>query len=54
MALAPSTIFQLRGAGQADLTFMAALTRLIPSFILELGIDTSNIPNIILDLLSKD
>jgi hypothetical protein len=54
MALAPSTIFQLRGASQADLTFMATLTRLIPSFVLELGKDTNNIPDIILDVLSKN
>jgi hypothetical protein len=54
MALAPSTLFQLRGACQADLTFMAELTRLIPSFILELGNDTSNIPNFILELVSKN
>jgi hypothetical protein len=54
MALAPSTMFQLRGASQGDLTFMATLTRLIPSFFLELGKDTNNIPDIILDLLSKN
>jgi hypothetical protein len=54
MALAPSTIFQFRGASQEDLTCMAKLTRLIPSFFLELGKDTNNIPDIILDLLSKN
>jgi len=51
MALAPSTIFQLRGASQEDLTCMAKLTRLIPCYFLELGKDINNIPDIILDLL---
>jgi hypothetical protein len=54
MALAPSTIFQLPGAGQEDLTFMAELTRCIPSFFLELGKDVDSIPDIILDALSKN
>ena len=54
MALAPSTMFQLRGASQGDLTFMATLTRRIPSFFLELGKDTNNIPDIILDVLVKN
>ena len=53
MALAPSTIVQLRGAGQEDLTLMAELTRRIPSFFLELGQDVGNIPDIIFDVLSK-
>jgi len=54
MALAPSTIFQFPGAGQEDLTFMAELTRCIPSFFLELGKDVDSIPDIILDALSKN
>lgn len=53
MALAPSTIFQLRGASQEDLTCMATLTRLLPSYIFELGKDTGKIPAIILEVLSK-
>jgi hypothetical protein len=54
MALAPSTMFQLRGASQEDLTGMATLTRLIPCYFLELGKDTHTIPDIILDVLSKN
>jgi hypothetical protein len=53
MTIAPSTIFQSCGANQADLTFMARLTRLIPSFVLEVGSDTENIPDIVLSILSK-
>lgn len=53
MALAPSTIFQMRGANQADLTFMAELTRIVPNFLLELGEDTDRVPEIILNLLSN-
>ncbi len=53
MALAPSTIFQMRGANQADLTFMAGLTRRLPSFLLELGEDAERVPGIILNLLSN-
>jgi len=53
MALAPSTIFQLRGAGQRDLSFIAELTRIIPSFLLELGTDYNNIPDIVLNVLKS-
>jgi hypothetical protein len=54
MALAPSTMFQLRGARQEDLTYMANLTRIIPGFFLNLGKDVENVPHLILDLLSKN
>ena len=52
-ALAPSTIFQLPGAGQEDLKWMAKFVRQIPSYVLELGEDSYAIPDIILDLLAK-
>lgn len=51
-AMAPSTIFQLPGAGQDDLKMMAKLVRQIPSYFLELGQDTDAIPDVILDLLA--
>ena len=53
-ALAPSTILQSPGAGLEDLHRMAKLVKRVPSYILELGEDTHEIPDIILDLLSKD
>ena len=53
-AMAPSTIFQLPGAGQDDLKMMAKLIRQIPSYFLELGQDTDAIPDIILDLLAHN
>jgi len=53
MALAPSTIFQLRGADQGDLSFIAELTRIIPSFLLELGTDYNSIPEIVSDVLKR-
>jgi hypothetical protein len=52
-ALAPSTIFQLPGAGEGDLRRIAKLIRQVPIYMLELGEDTVMIPNIILDLLSR-
>lgn len=51
--LAPSTIFQSRGAGQRDLKMMAEFTRRVPCYILELGGNDYQIPEIILDLLAK-
>lgn len=54
MAIAPSTIFQMRGANQADLTFMAKLTRSVPNYLLELGEDADSVPKIIFNLLSND
>ncbi|HJX31877.1 MAG TPA: serine kinase [Thermodesulfobacteriota bacterium] len=54
LAFAPSTMLQLRGATQEDLSFMARLNRHLPGYFLELGKNTDNVPDIILDLLSKN
>jgi hypothetical protein len=51
-ALAPSTIFQLSGAGHSALQTMAELVRQIPCYRLDLGTDLAQIPEVILGLLS--
>ena len=43
-ALAPSTIFQLAGAGEADFRSLSDFTRKVPSYLLELGTELSQIP----------
>jgi hypothetical protein len=53
-ALAPSTLFQLPGAGKMALQTMSKLVRQVPCYTLALGSDLSKIPNVILRLLSKD
>ncbi|MEA5619901.1 serine kinase [Cronbergia sp. UHCC 0137] len=50
-ALAPSTIFQLAGSGQTALQIMSSLVKQVPCYILELGTDMVQIPDIILRLL---
>lgn len=50
-ALAPSTVFQLHTAGREAFSFMAALVRQVPAYVLELGEDASAIPEAISDLL---
>ncbi len=50
-ALAPSTLLQLPGAGQAAFRAMAALTRRVPCYSLALGADLAQIPLVIGDLL---
>lgn len=52
-ALAPSTIFQLSGAGHDALQFMVELVKRLPCYHLEVGTDLSEVPNVILDLLSE-
>ncbi len=52
-ALAPSTIFQLAGSGQVALQLMSNLVRQVPCYVLELGTDMAQIPNVILQLLSQ-
>ncbi|MBE9201573.1 MULTISPECIES: serine kinase [unclassified Nodularia (in: cyanobacteria)] len=52
-ALAPSTIFQLAGSGQTALQIMSSLVKQVPCYVLELGTDVTQIPNVILDLLSQ-
>jgi hypothetical protein len=53
LALAPSTIFQLPGAGPDALTTLGELVRRMPSYILELGTNISQIPDTILNLLDE-
>jgi hypothetical protein len=50
-ALAPSTVFQLHTAGGEALQYMARLVREVPAYVLELGSDVSEIPDVILALL---
>jgi hypothetical protein len=52
-ALAPSTIFQLPGAGEPALQRLARLVRQLPSYVLELGADIERIPVVISKLLSE-
>jgi len=50
-SLAPTTLFQLPGAGQTALDKLASLVRGAPVYRLELGRDLPGIPRAILDLL---
>ena len=52
-ALAPSSIFQLPGAGAQALEQLACLVRNVPSYLLELGTDIERIPAVISKLLSE-
>lgn len=51
LALAPSTIFQLPGAGHNDFSFLSEVVRRVPGYALELGRDYENIPRVIADFL---
>jgi hypothetical protein len=51
--IAPSTIFQLPGAGLRAFQAVARLVREVPVLTLELGTDLSQIPIVISDLLSR-
>jgi hypothetical protein len=53
MALAPSTIFQLSGAGRCAFEILAALVKRVPCCHLEIGNDLHRIPEVIRDLLSR-
>jgi hypothetical protein len=53
LALAPSTIFQLSGAGQPAFQMLSELVRSVPCYILELGSQREQIPGVISDLLRK-
>lgn len=53
LALAPSTIFQLSGAGQPAFKVLSELVRTVPCYILELGTERAQIPGAISDLLRK-
>jgi hypothetical protein len=52
-ALAPSTIFQLAGSGQSAFQTMSSLVKQVPCYVLELGTDVAQIPDVILRLLSE-
>ncbi len=52
-ALAPSTMFQLPGAGETSSQHMAELIRSVPCYTLRLGTDLPGIPQAILSLLNK-
>ncbi len=52
-ALAPSTIFQLTGAGNRTFVQLGALVRRVPSFHLDLSRDMSDTPAAILSLLEQ-
>ncbi|OGQ81737.1 MAG: hypothetical protein A3F90_13355 [Deltaproteobacteria bacterium RIFCSPLOWO2_12_FULL_60_19] len=52
-ALAPSTLFQLSGAGDAAMAAMAAVVKQVPCYHLELGTDVGKMPDIILGLLAR-
>jgi hypothetical protein len=49
--LAPSTVFQVSGAGEGAFRSMVRLVKQVPSYTLELGTDISGIPRVIADLL---
>lgn len=53
-ALAPSTIFQLPRAGREAFQAMGKIVRQVPCYYLNLGTDISQIPEVILGLLSQD
>jgi hypothetical protein len=53
-ALAPSTIFQLPGAGAEAFKYLSAFVRQVPGYVLELGTDLSRIPDVVLGLLRED
>jgi hypothetical protein len=50
-ALAPSTVFQLHTAGGEALRYMTSLVKEVPAYVLELGSDVPEIPDVILALL---
>lgn len=52
-ALAPSSIFQLAGAGRSEFEALARLVKSIPCYALELGRDLKRIPEVISDLLAE-
>jgi hypothetical protein len=53
LALAPSTIFQLPGAGQPAFQSLGELAKKVPSYVLEVGTDLSAIPDVIKNLLAE-
>jgi hypothetical protein len=53
MALAPSTVLQLRSGAPSTLESLASLLRQVPTFALELGGDVDSVPTEILSLLDQ-
>jgi hypothetical protein len=47
LALAPSTILQLPGAGRSALTTMSRLVQRVPSYVLRLGRDLDTLPTLL-------
>ncbi|MFT6033143.1 MAG: hypothetical protein ACI854_001676 [Arenicella sp.] len=52
-ALAPSTLFQLSGAGKTEFANMTKLVKSVPCYTISLGTDLSQIPKAIEDLLDR-
>lgn len=52
MALAPSTLFQLPGAGQDSMVTISELVRVVPGYHLEVGTHLPAIPQVIGEVLS--
>jgi hypothetical protein len=52
-ALAASSIFLLRGAGDNDFQMMAEFVGRVPTYVLELGTELQQIPRVISELLSR-
>ena len=52
-ALAPSTLFQLPGAGAVAIKAMSKLVHAVPGYMLELGPDIAQIPVLVADLLAR-
>jgi hypothetical protein len=52
-ALAPSTIFQLPGAGQQAFSALSRLVQRLPSYVFEVGSDRARIPATILRFLER-
>ena len=53
-ALAPSTLLQLPGAGMEAIKTMSKLVNQVPGYILELGTDITQIPEVIQNLLMNE
>lgn len=52
-ALAPSTLFQLAGAGASEFAMMADFVKQVPCYTLKLGKNLDKIPSVILNLLKE-
>lgn len=53
-ALAPSTMFQLSGSGEKAFQTMSQLVKQVPCYVLEVGTDLAQIPDVISQLISRD